>query len=102
MRSRPRLKLSWKREILEEQRLKCTGCGRTITLDAYRLRDWKKILGHYPDESVPSKAYFHHKELVAFGGENDPSNLVALCGRCHRAAHPSGAKYRGTYRRKVT
>lgn len=80
--------------ILERQHFKCVSCGRTITLEANRLRDWKKILGHYPDRSVPSKAYFHHKKWRASGGSDDPSNLVVLCGRCHAKVHSYYRKYK--------
>jgi len=92
-KKRRHIRLSWKREILTKQLMKCASCGRTITLDAYTLRSWKKILGHYPDKSVPSKAYFHHVKPHAAGGETNPSNLVAICGLCHRKRHHGYAVY---------
>ena len=30
----------------------------------------------------------HHVKMLAFGGENMPENLVALCENCHSAIHP--------------
>ena len=65
-----------------------------LTLDAYRLRDWKKILGHYPDRSVPSQAKFHHKVWKAKGGSDNPKNIIAICGRCHAKAHNNYNGYR--------
>ena len=29
----------------------------------------------------------HHVVPLAFGGTNSPKNIVALCDRCHKAAH---------------
>jgi len=93
-RSQPYIRLPWKRAILRRQNNKCAGCGRIITLDAYRLRDWKKIIDRYPDKSVPSRARFHHVIMTAYGGVNNPSNLVGLCGRCHATRHRNYAKYK--------
>jgi 5-methylcytosine-specific restriction endonuclease McrA len=59
-----------------------------ITLQAKRLRDWKKELGYYPDKSVPSQAKIHHKKKRSEGGSDSLGNLVGLCGYCHtRVAH---------------
>lgn len=32
--------------------------------------------------------YWHHIIQVQHGGSNAPSNLVAICHRCHRTIHP--------------
>jgi len=72
-----------KQMILERQEMRCAVCRRIITLTANRLRDWKKLLGFYPDKSVPSQAKFHHLIWRSKGGSNKPSNFVALCGFCH-------------------
>lgn len=85
--------INQKREILERQHLKCR-CGRTVTLTAKTLREWKKELGHYPDISVPSQAKFHHKIFRCGGGSNETSNGEAVCGRCHALIHPQISKYR--------
>ena len=79
--------------VLERQNMKCLKCGRVITAQAKRLRDWKKELGHYPDKSVPSQAKFHHLKQVIDGGSNTLQNIVALCGRCHGLRHNS-VKYK--------
>ena len=88
------LPIALKRAILGKQQNKCAKCGRTITLDAHRLRDWKKILGRYPDRSVPSRARFHHKKWRAEKGSDTMTNIVALCGRCHAEAHRYYKKYK--------
>jgi hypothetical protein len=75
--------LAQKRKILEKQNMTCGLCQRKITLTAYRLRDWKKILGYYPDKSVPSQAKFHHKKWRSCGGSDETINGIALCGFCH-------------------
>lgn len=76
-----------KLQILQRQNFKCPE-GRVITLEAYRLRDWKRILGHYPDKSVPSQAKFHHLKWRSHGGSDKLSNYIACCGFCHtRKAH---------------
>ena len=89
-----RLTKKQKIEILERQGMKCLGCGRTITLQAHRLRDWKKILGYYPDPSVPSRARFHHVKMRSKGGSDDPSNFIATCGRSHAKRHGYYRKYK--------
>ena len=84
--------------VLERQGFKCFGRThngpRVITLDAYRLRDWFKILGHYPDPSVPSQAKFHHVKRRADGGSDCLLNIHALCGRCHAREHDYYRKYK--------
>jgi len=82
-------------KILERQNMKCKVCGRIITLDAMRLRDWNQVLGHYPDKSVPSQAKFHHLKWRFNGGSDNPHNIIALCGRCHAKAHNYYKKYKG-------
>ena len=80
--------LKQKHEILEQQGMSCSRCERKITLTAYRLRDWKKILGYYPDKSLASQAKFHHKVWRKVGGSDSIHNCEALCGFCHtRKAH---------------
>ncbi|MCJ7459190.1 MAG: HNH endonuclease [candidate division Zixibacteria bacterium] len=86
-RKRKRLSRKRKLAILEKQNLKCKKCGRKITLSAYRLRDWKILLGHYPDKTIPSRARFHHLKPFAQGGSDQETNFVALCGLCHSSAH---------------
>ena len=93
-RERKTLTKRIKQAILERQNMRCAYCQRIITLTAYRLRDWKKILGKYPDRSVPSQAKFHHKNLRSKGGTSNPSNIVALCGRCHAKPHSYYKQYK--------
>lgn len=74
-------------QILERQKMRCLICKRRITLDAYRLRDWRKRLGYYPDKTLPSQAKFHHKKWRAQGGSDKIINIIALCGNCHAKIH---------------
>jgi HNH endonuclease. len=94
MKSRKHLTRKQKLAILKRQDMKCGVCRRIITLEANRLRDWFKILGKYPDKSVPSRARFHHKQPKAEGGSDEPSNIIALCGLCHSLAHNRYLKYK--------
>ena len=83
-----------KLQILQQQKLKCKNCGRIITLEANRLRDWKQILGYYPDNTVPSRARFHHLKMRKDGGLDSIENIVGLCGRCHSKAHNYYPRFR--------
>jgi len=73
-------------QVLERQGFRCS-CGRVITLDAYRLRDWFKILKRYPPPSIPSRAYIHHIKQRSDGGSDRLSNLVGVCGNTHAKVH---------------
>jgi 5-methylcytosine-specific restriction endonuclease McrA len=58
-------KISWglRQEIFERDDWKCRHCGNRQTLDP------------------------HHVIFRSQGGDNDKSNLLTLCRRCHDAVH---------------
>lgn len=62
-----------RRDILERDGFTCGNCG---------------------ENPLESDAYLHVHHIVprSKGGTHDPSNLITLCERCHRAVHSSNVK----------
>ena len=69
-RARSAIPPKTRREVLERDRHRCQtpGCRHTHFLE------------------------IHHKRPVARNGTNDPSNLITLCGACHRLIHESPSR----------
>ncbi|MBI4063986.1 MAG: RecQ family ATP-dependent DNA helicase [Elusimicrobia bacterium] len=67
----------------------------SLTLSKYP-NNWNEIrrlvLGRDQNRCVrcgaPDHLHVHHIVPISRGGKHDPSNLIALCERCHAHAHP--------------
>ncbi|ASJ07095.1 hypothetical protein A3L08_07050 [Thermococcus pacificus] len=68
-----------RRDIIEIVKRKCEYCGRRITT---------------------TTGYIHHITPVREGGKTTPSNIIVLCGDCHRKADNAIIK-RTELRKKV-